>query len=273
MLVLNYYFNYVKCKNDKKGTFLCLHDFQSNQNTFNGIIDSISEKYDYYSLNLPGHSIQEKNLLTKKEFQDQLNVKSIVNFIIAFIKNNDLKDLIILGHSFGAALATLVQNKEPNLVKKLILISPYNWTILFHNKLFKKIYFSKNIDKYNEYQICLYKNISYCSTTPSWWIESKKRFEFTIENYDRFWFLYKQMKKISNMLSYHDAIRKNATPTLVILGKFDTLLNYKKNQRYFSNNLKCGKVQILEHSGHFPHIEQTNETIDLIFKFLNNQLI
>ena len=85
MLVLNYYFNYVKCKNDKKGTFLCLHDFQSNQNTFNGIINSISEEYDYYSLNLPGHSIQEKNLLTKKEFQDQLNVESIVNFIIAFI--------------------------------------------------------------------------------------------------------------------------------------------------------------------------------------------
>ena len=85
MLVLNYYFNYVKCKNDKKGTFLCLHDFQSNQNTFNGIIESISEEYDYYSLNLPGHSIQEKNLLTKKEFQDQLNVESIVNFIIAFI--------------------------------------------------------------------------------------------------------------------------------------------------------------------------------------------
>ena len=52
MLVLNYYFNYVKCKNDKKGTFLCLHDFQSNQNTFNGIINSISEEYDYYSLNL-----------------------------------------------------------------------------------------------------------------------------------------------------------------------------------------------------------------------------
>ena len=104
---------------------MCLHDFQSNQNTFNGIIDSISEEYDYYSLNLPGHSIQEKNLLTKKEFQDQLNVESIVNFIIAFIKNNDLKDLIILGHSFGATLATLVQTKEPNLVKKLILISPY----------------------------------------------------------------------------------------------------------------------------------------------------
>jgi pimeloyl-ACP methyl ester carboxylesterase len=99
---------------------IALHGFGGNIYTWHAIRDELSSSHTVYAFDLKGFGKSPKPRDCKYSVYDQSRL------ILDFIAKNHLKDLTLVGHSFGGgvALATAVEleEKQPGLLSKLVLI-------------------------------------------------------------------------------------------------------------------------------------------------------
>ena len=116
-------------------------------NNYHNLIKRLGENYNLYKVNLPGFC--KENEPSDKEW----NVSDFANYIDKYIKKNNINPDIVLGYSFGGAVAikwkVLTNNKA-----KLFLIAP---AIIRNNSNSKKfINTPKFLDKIRTYLRDLY---------------------------------------------------------------------------------------------------------------------
>lgn len=100
---------------DKK-TIIILHGWGLNGNKYNGLAKILSLKYKVLAPDLPGFG---KNLTDK-----ELYLMDYANFLKDFIKDKKLKNIVLLGHSFGGRVITKflsIYNAEEYGIKAVIL--------------------------------------------------------------------------------------------------------------------------------------------------------
>jgi len=73
-----------------------------------------SNGHKVYSITLPGHNPGDSKNVTLKNY---------VDYTLNFIKTNDLKNLILVGHSFGGIVISHVATIIPERLSKLIFVS------------------------------------------------------------------------------------------------------------------------------------------------------
>ncbi len=95
---------------------LLLHGWGSNLTLFNGITNIILKKYTAIALDLPGFGLSE-------EPKEPWSVDNYVDFVLKFIDFLDLKNIILLGHSFGCRIIIKMMSRNGLLfsVPKIIL--------------------------------------------------------------------------------------------------------------------------------------------------------
>lgn len=97
--------------------FLLLHGWGSNSDRWIPIAEKISEKgFKVIVPDLPGFGNSDALAFP-------WNTNRYIDWIESFIKELNIKDFYLAGHSFGGALATKVAIKRVQEVKKLFLIS------------------------------------------------------------------------------------------------------------------------------------------------------
>lgn len=94
---------------------ILLHGWGHDVSSFWGLVDLLKNQFTIWLIDLPGFGRSE---LPKKAF----DTKDYAQILAAFIKKNDIKNLTILGHSFGGKVAIKLARNYPKLVSKLILI-------------------------------------------------------------------------------------------------------------------------------------------------------
>ncbi|MDO8621388.1 MAG: alpha/beta hydrolase [Candidatus Levybacteria bacterium] len=77
-------------------TIIILHGWGLNADKYNGLAKILALKYKVFTPDLPGFG---KNLTDK-----ELYLMDYVNFLKDFIKDKKLKNIILLGHSFGGRI-------------------------------------------------------------------------------------------------------------------------------------------------------------------------
>ena len=114
---LNIYYEEFGDAKDNEPVILFLHGWGADHRCFLPIISGIKNKYKTYALDLPGHG--ESSSLTRS-----FNVDDYKNVIIKFINLMNIKNIILIGHSYGGRIIIKI-NSEDNIdfnIEKNILI-------------------------------------------------------------------------------------------------------------------------------------------------------
>lgn len=103
--------------NISKNAIVLLHGFPGNHEGMTNMANCIGKEYRLIVPDLP--ACGESDLLDKKH-----NLKNYSDWLYDFLKSLDIREVIIIGHSFGSRLALVFANRYPAKVKKLVLITP-----------------------------------------------------------------------------------------------------------------------------------------------------
>lgn len=255
------YYQFKKAKNNSKGTIFFVHGYAVNSNYHNYFSDLL-EDYDYYAIELPGHGITP--LLNKKQLKPYEYAKLVANLI----KKINKKDILLIGHSMGGGICSMVSQMIPSYIKKMILVTPMNshGTTNVLNFLFK--FQPKNIDEIDHfYDILMYDypnnkhKVSEQEIKQVIHMQNKYRKNFNKLKWN--------MASVPNLVHLLKAEKNIPVPFMLILGKHDDCINWKSTLKNFHKKNSNFKEFIFENAGHIPFLESTNEYFKIIMDFLN----
>lgn len=251
--IINDFNIYYEKFGDKEKTILILPGWGDNRNTFKYIINFFKKFFTIYILDYPGFG--------KSRFPNRdLNLDDYANLVIDFMKLNNIKNPIIIAHSFGGRLAIKLCGKNIRINKLIMIdtagIKPKKKTKLlikqFVYKLLKKIRYifpKKYREKYINFLINIFGSSDFKELNPN----IRKTF-INIVNTD-----------------LKDKIKNIKEETLIIWGEKDK--DTPINDAYFlKENIKDSGLVILKGAHHFSYLEAPSYVNTIIYEFLKEDI-
>lgn len=212
-----------------------------------------------------------------------LNMKTAVDDIKSVLKNQKLKQAIIVGHSWGATLAMAFASQYPEMVKSLILVCPgkfqkYDSTEgIFGNNLRcrlgedeLKIHDSLEL-KINQGNATVNDRAEWRRLSRLRYVYSKTKLDSIIKqinvpSYPKAWEfirkdLFKQQDISFRLYKYKGSIE-------VICGRQDALAFNSYELKLFRPTVS---LHWIEEAGHFPMYEQPKAFYSILFAVLNKK--
>ena len=252
-------FVYNKEENKKKQKLFLIHGFGIDHRCFIYFIKQ-NPQYEIHAINIPG--MHSSDIQIKKI---NLKMKYIASSIAAYIRENNLTDLVLIGHSLGGALAVIVNNLLPEkTIKKMILLAPYNITSLpkivdkpFHMHFNNKESFEKlqklTFFDYQKAKENINSEIYYCELT-----------KFVKKNKQNLIAIAVEMIMPEFFKSIDKSLKATKVPTYLWLGEYDTFVENKFTLRYFSRSLKTFNYYVFRNCGHAFFAENFKEFNDKV---------
>lgn len=254
---------HLKNTNDKnKPIIFLVHGFGTDHRCFR-YLEKELKNYNYYNFDLPG------SVVGVKYSSNSLKISSMVKLIIKYIELNDLKNIILIGHSMGGAIAGMIASMIPKKINALIMLSPLNKTSL-----------PKLIDKFDKFNVRDYKSFMKLQkeifVNPDATLEEIDKEEY----YDQTLLLFRNNFKnlLITMISIIDIreiinadlkFRKIKVPTLILLGEKDRFIRIKQCKLYFEKIITNDiEIKIIESSGHGFFVEKKQD----FFKIINDYI-
>ena len=226
----------------KASNLVLLHGWGTTWQSLSPLVEIFKNKYNVYALDLPSAKYSV------------LTIDDYVVFVLNFIKDNQIDNPIIIGHSLGGAIASKIAAQHPKKIRAIILLAaasirhqlPKNWLIL--QKLIYPVkpllrLFRKQILKITKLDATDYLELS---TN-----EEKQTFRNLLKT------------DLSSLLP------KINCPTLILWGEKDE-----------STRLEDGKKihELIKHSifksypncGHLFYLDYPQDVSDTIITFINN---
>lgn len=115
MIINDYNINYIDSGSGQ--AVLLLHGWGSNLKSFTSLINLLKTKYRVLALDYPGFG--ESDIL-KKSF----TVDDYCDIVVEFLKNLEVKSVILVGHSYGGRIILKLNNRKnlPFAIEKNVLI-------------------------------------------------------------------------------------------------------------------------------------------------------
>lgn len=220
-----------------------IHGWGATANIFETVFYYLKDEFNIYYFDLPGFG--------NTPIEKVMTLKDYAEFVYKFLKENDIKEPIIIGHSFGGAVAI-----------KLVLIYP--------ESVYKLILVSASAIRQPRHKIILIKKIA--DFIKPLLPEKLRKFILKILKLDKTDYaqidslkLKETFKNIINedLSSYLSAIK---IPTLVIWGEKDTVTPLKEGE-LIAKSIPNAKLLVIKNAGHFRFLEKPEEFIKLIKEF------
>ncbi len=121
------YYDLINPKMQKN--IIILHGWGSNKDIMKSCFSPFFKEFRHVYIDMPGFGKSKtKNVLTTKDYQQ---------IISSFLKESKLEKDIIIGHSFGGKVASLLQPDLLVLLSSAGIVPPKSWDVRFKIKLFK----------------------------------------------------------------------------------------------------------------------------------------
>lgn len=235
---------------DKEKNIIILPGWGDTRKTFYNIINNLKENYTVYIFDYPGFG---NSIFPNKD----LTIFDYANIIRNFLNDFNIKNPIIIAHSFGGRIATLLSGYYKEKIDKLIMIDVagikhkktiFKWLKEKTYKLLKKITYllpKKSKEKYNKKLLNIfgsadYKELNNCM---------KKTFKNIIQE---------------NLKYYLKDIN---TETLLIWGKYDDATPLKDG-RIMNRLIKNSELIIFPNGNHFVYLQYPIIINNIINEFL-----
>lgn len=212
-----------------------LHGWQQDKKSFASLVPFLFKKYHLFLLDLPGFG--------GSEFPpENFDSNDYAEVVADWLKEKKLKDIVLVGHSFGGKVAAIIAGNWPGLVKKLILIAGSGIIGKEKHQALKKV-------------------------LPGF---VKDLFRPLLVGRD-----YKQAGKLLTVFKtivkedFSGVFKKIKAPTLIIWGKDDKELSVE-NGKKMNGMISGSRLEILG-GGHFPFWDNPQKTAELIEEFVNEK--
>ena len=241
---------YYEKHGQNKNTILILPGWGNTRKTFNYLINNLKEKYTIYILDYPGFG-------NSKIPNKTLTIYDYAEIINKLIKELNITNPVIISHSFGGRITSLLISKYKLKVKKLILIdvsgikTKKSLKIYFKEKLYKLLkkiikLFPKGKRNYLKQKLLnIFASIDYKSLPNT---------------------MHETFKNIINEdLSIH--YKNIYQETLILWGQKDQdtpLKNAYKLKKLISNS----ELIIFENASHYSYLNHPYLTLKIIEEFL-----
>lgn len=108
---------FVKALGEGEDTIVLLHGFGGSHEAWSKIQPALAEKHSTLAYDLPGHG-------GSFDYPKAGSAKVAAQAILADLKEKNLQNVHIVGHSMGGAIATLIAMFDSELVASLTLLAP-----------------------------------------------------------------------------------------------------------------------------------------------------
>ncbi|MBQ8891375.1 MAG: alpha/beta hydrolase [Bacilli bacterium] len=237
----------------KEQTIIILPGWGDNRNTFSNLITFLKNYFTVYILDYPG--------LGNSTFKETLTIFDYADLVNTFIKKLHIENSILIGHSFGGRIISLLTTNYNIKFKKIILIDvaglkEHNIKLFFKTyiyKLLKKLKYvlpNKLKIKYQNYLFKKFASTDYQNLNP--------KLSKTFQN----------IVKI-DLKKYYQKINID---TLIIWGEKDNITPIK--MAYKLNKLiKTSFLIKLDNLYHFPYLENPYLISQIIYNYLKKDII
>ena len=232
---------------------ILLHGLMGGLSNFKDVINFFSSKnYKVIIPELPIYSLPLK----------ETTVTAFSDFLENFIKFKDLNDVILLGNSLGGHIGLIFSNKNPDLVKSLVLTGSSG---LYENSMGESYPKRENYDYIKRKTQEVFYNPKVATK------EIVDEVFDTVNNRD---------KLVRTLAIAKSAIRHNMskelpnikTPTLLIWGEND-LVTPPEVAVEFKSLLPNSELTWIKKCGHAPMMEYPQEFNEILFNWLNKKMI
>jgi pimeloyl-ACP methyl ester carboxylesterase len=252
---------------------LCLHGFGASLYSWRNFVGPLSKDYQLILIDLKGAGKSPKPNDTLYSPFDHANL------IYDFILEHNLRNLILIGNSFGGALSLLLsimlaEKGESARLKSLVLIDagaykeyiPFYLSILSvpilnvaaaylvpsklaARSVLRQAYY--DFSKVTKDQIAAYAAPLSAPGARHALLETGK--QIIPKNIDELVAKYKDIK----------------VPTLIIWGKQDKIISVKAGER-LDQAIPNSTLKVIDQCGHVPQEEKPEETVPLVLEFLKS---
>lgn len=249
---------------------IMLHGFGGSSYCWRVVSRYLASKNKIFLIDLKGFGLSDKPL------DDEYSVNDQADIILEFIQKNNLKNVILIGHSLGGAVTLFayikLMEKKNNLVKSLILIdSPaYKQKLPEFAKILK-------IPIINELLlIFLPSKFSTKMVLKKEFFDDKKITDEIVENYSGFLdtsgsyhALITTAKKMlpRNINEINLKYKDIKIPVLLIWGENDKTIPLSIGRK-LEKDIPNAKFVVIPECGHMPPEEKPSETAKIISEFL-----
>ncbi len=265
MAIFNYKGQKIYYQIDGKGKpIILLNGIMMTTISWDLIIEPLKNTNQLIRLDLldQGQSAKQKSSYT---IEDQTDL------VYDFIKYLDLKEVNLVGISYGGYISLTLASKYPDLVERMIIFNSAADVDHRDAKMFKDFMRVADLgDPYAFYltTIPIFYGPTFSNKQVKWMDEREELLIEFFKNED-----YRQsVKRLSESCLSHNVkseIHKIKAATLIVNGAEDYVFPYPK-QQFIHDNVKDSILISMAKTGHVPIYENPVLYVSLIYGFINN---
>ena len=238
---------YYETYGNSNKSILILPGWGNNRSTFTNIINLLKDKYKIYIIDYPGFGNSPMP-------SNELDIYDYSELIYNFILSNKINSPIIIAHSFGGRIVSILSNKIN--INKLILIDVagikrFNIKIFIKTKIYKLLKrLTYLLPKHIQIKV---RNLLLIKFSSSDYLNIPSTMKRTFQNIIK-----------EDLRKYYKSIK---TETLIIWGEkdIDTPL---KDGLYLNKIIKNSSLIVYKNSSHFSYIDNSYLTDRILEKYL-----
>ena len=240
---------------------LILHGLFGSSRNWQGIARSLSDTCRVITVDCRNHG--------QSFHAPSMRYEEMADDVLALVKQLDLHDGILMGHSMGGKVAMTLTLSQPNYFSALVSvdIAPVNYRFTFSN-LLKAMQTLPLAELSNRQQAEQHMRQT---------IDDPTLVGFILQNLvkDDSGFAWRInlpaiADNMSSISGFPEALRdrQNDLPALFVGGSLSDYL-HERHAADIHHNFPNSEVRLIEGAGHWPHAEQTTEFLECLNSFIH----
>ncbi|MGB1951001.1 MAG: alpha/beta fold hydrolase [Marinobacter sp.] len=243
-------------------TIVLIHGFGANKDNWTRLARELTDEFNVYAIDLPGHGDSSKELDLGYRFEDQ------VQHVARILDALDIDQAHMMGNSMGGAITALYSATFPEQIRSAVLFNPAG-IFEYESELVELVKEGDNplIPKESgDFDRLLDFALEKRPFVP--WPILGVMEEKAIANRDVNQVIFAAIRDTGFESDFRTAIREVTVPVLVVWGKEDRVINYRNADLFVEAIPRSTKV-ILDDIGHAPMVEAPETSAQLFRDFIS----
>ncbi|MDV3502422.1 alpha/beta fold hydrolase [Marinobacter sp. M-5] len=244
-------------------TIVLIHGFGANKDNWTRLARELTDEFNVYAIDLPGHGDSSKELDLGYRFEDQ------VQHVARILDALDIDQAHLMGNSMGGAITALYSATFPEQVRSAVLFNPAG-IFEYESELVELVTEGDNplIPKESgDFDRLLDFALEKRPFVP--WPILGVMEEKAIANREVNQVIFAAIRDTGFESDFRTAIREVPVPVLVVWGKEDRVINYRNADLFVEAIPRSTKV-ILDDIGHAPMVEAPKRSAQLFRDFIGD---
>lgn len=242
-------------------TIVMIHGFGANKDNWTRLAGHLTDDFNVYAIDLPGHGNSSKPLGIGYRLEDQ------AGYVAKILEALSVDDAHIMGNSMGGAITALYAANYPGKVKSAVLFDPAG-ILEYESELVDLVMEGDNPlipKKPGDFERLMEFALEKEPFVP--WPIMGVMEERAIANRDINEVIFAAIRDAGFESDFRNAITRIQAPVLIIWGKEDRVINYR-NGEVFAAAIPKARLELMDGIGHAPMVEAPAESAELFRTFI-----